>query len=86
MFRKESKEKFSLRKYKNGRTDSKLIGAISILGLAMFAGGGTAFANVTSGDQSEAVIINDIEKVPSSAKQPLQMIEIPVRKSQWMQL
>ena len=68
MFRKESKEKFSLRKYKNGRTDSKLIGAISILGLAMFAGGGTAFANVTSGDQSEAVIINDIEKVPSSAK------------------
>ena len=68
MFRKESKEKFSLRKYKNGRTDSKLIGVISILGLAMFAGGGTAFANVTSGDQSEAVIINDIEKVPSSAK------------------
>lgn len=68
MFRKESKEKFSLRKYKNGRTDSKLIGVISILGLAMFAGGGTAFANVTSGDQSEAVIINDIEKVPSTAK------------------
>ena len=68
MFRKENKEKFSLRKYKNGRTDSKLIGVISILGLAMFAGGGTAFANVTSGDQSEAVIINDIEKVPSSAK------------------
>ena len=68
MFKNERKEKFSLRKYKNGRTDSKLIGAISILGLAMFAGGGTAFANVTSSDQSEAVIINDIEKVPSSAK------------------
>lgn len=27
MFKKEQKEKFSFRKYKDGRTDSKLIGA-----------------------------------------------------------
>ena len=53
MFKNERKEKFSLRKYKNGRTDSKLIGAISILGLAMFAGGGTALANVSSDMKNE---------------------------------
>ena len=35
MFNNIKKEKFSLRKYKNGRTDSKLIGAIAILGIAM---------------------------------------------------
>ena len=44
MFKNFQKEKFSLRKYKDGRTDSKLIGAITILGIAMLAGGGTASA------------------------------------------
>ena len=48
MFKNTKKEKFSLRKYKDGRTDSKLIGAIAILGIAMLAGGGTASANVSS--------------------------------------
>ena len=68
MFKDNKKEKFSLRKYKNGRTDSKLIGAVAILGFAMLAGGGTASANVSSGDRSETTIVMDLERVPSSAK------------------
>ena len=57
MLKNSKKEKFSLRKYKNGRTDSKLIGAVVILGLSMLVGGGTAFANVTSGDRSETTVV-----------------------------
>ena len=68
MFKNNKKEKFSLRKYKNGRTDSKLIEAVAILGFAMLAGGGTASANVSSGDRSETTIVMDLERVPSSAK------------------
>ena len=48
MFKNIKKEKFSLRKYKNGRTDSKLIGAITFFGVAMLVGGGTASAIVIS--------------------------------------
>ena len=68
MFKNIRKEKFSLRKYKDGRTDSKLIGAITILGIAMLAGGGTASANVSSGGQNETTLVREFEKVTSSAK------------------
>ena len=74
MFKDNRKEKFSIRKYKNGRTDSKVIGAVAILGLAMLAGGGTAFANVTSGDKSETTVVMGAdnervtEKIPASNK------------------
>lgn len=68
MFKNIRKEKFSLRKYKDGRTDSKLIGAITILGVAMLAGGGTASANVSSGGQNETTLVSEFEKVPSTAK------------------
>lgn len=68
MFRNTKKEKFSLRKYKDGRTDSKLIGAITILGIAMLAGGGTASANVSSNGKNETTLVSEFEKVPSSAK------------------
>ena len=68
MFKNTKKEKFSLRKYKDGRTDSKLIGAITILGIAMLAGGGTASANVSSGGQNETTLVKEFEKVPSTAK------------------
>ena len=68
MFKNIKKEKFSLRKYKDGRTDSKLIGAITILGIAMLAGGGTASANVSSGGQNETTLVSKFEKVSSSAK------------------
>ena len=68
MFENTKKEKFSLRKYKDGRTDSKLIGAITILGIAMLAGGGTASANVSSGGQNETTLVSEFEKVSSTAK------------------
>ena len=68
MFKNIKKEKFSLRKYKNGRTDSKLIGAITILGLAMLVGGGTASANVSSDGKNETTLVSEFEKVSSSAK------------------
>ena len=68
MFKNTKKEKFSLRKYKDGRTDSKLIGAITILGIAMLAGGGTASANVSSDGKNETTLVSKFEKVSSTAK------------------
>ena len=68
MFKNIKKEKFSLRKYKDGRTDSKLIGAITILGLATLVGGGTASANVSSGGENETTLVSEFEKVSSTAK------------------
>ena len=68
MFKNTKKEKFSLRKYKDGRTDSKLIGAIAILGIAMLVGGGTASANVSSDGKNETELVSKFEKVSSTAK------------------
>lgn len=80
MFKNTKKEKFSLRKYKDGRTDSKLIGAITILGIAMLAGGGTASANVSSGGQNETTIVKEFEKVPSTAKTTFTDDQNPAKK------
>ena len=80
MFKNFQKEKFSLRKYKNGRTDSKLIGAITILGVAMLAGGGTASANVSSGGQNETTLVSKFEKVSSSAKTTFTDDQNPAKK------
>ena len=80
MFKNTKKEKFSLRKYKDGRTDSKLIGAITILGIAMLAGGGTASANVSSGGQSETTLVSEFKKVPSSAKTTFTDDKNPAKK------
>ena len=80
MFENTKKEKFSLRKYKDGRTDSKLIGAITILGIAMLAGGGTASANVSSGAQNETTLVSKFEKVSSSAKTTFTDDQNPARK------
>lgn len=80
MFNNIKKEKFSLRKYKNGRTDSKLIGAITILGIAMLAGGGTASANVSSGGQNETTLVSKFEKVSSTAKTTFTDDQNPAKK------
>ena len=80
MFKNIKKEKFSLRKYKDGRTDSKLIGAITILGIAMLAGGGTASANVSSGGQNETTLVSEFKKVPSSAKTTFTDDQNPAKK------
>ena len=80
MFKNIKKEKFSLRKYKNGRTDSKLIGAITILGLAMLVGGGTASANVVSDGKNETTIVSKFEKVSSTAKTTFTDDQNPAKK------
>ena len=80
MFKNTKKEKFSLRKYKDGRTDSKLIGAITILGIAMLAGGGTASANVSSDGKNETTLVSEFEKVSSTAKTTFTDDQNPAKK------
>ena len=80
MFKNIKKEKFSLRKYKNGRTDSKLIGAITILGVAMLVGGGTASANVSSDGKNETTLVSEFDKVPSTAKTTFTDDQNPTKK------
>ena len=80
MFKNFQKEKFSLRKYKNGRTDSKLIGAITILGVAMLVGGGTASANVSSDGKNETTLVSKFEKVSSTAKTTFTDDQNPAKK------
>ena len=80
MFKNFQKEKFSLRKYKDGRTDSKLIGAITILGIAMLAGGGSASANVSSDGKNETTLVSSFEKVSSSAKTTFTDDQNPAKK------
>ena len=80
MFKNIKKEKFSLRKYKNGRTDSKLIGAMTILGLAMLVGGGTASANVSSDGKNETTLVSEFEKVSSTAKTTFTDDQNPAKK------
>ena len=66
MFKNNKKEKFSLRKYKDGRTDSKLIGATLLVGMGLLASGGTASAAVTSNGTNEPTIVSDTSKVESA--------------------
>ena len=80
MFKNIKKEKFSLRKYKNGKTDSKLIGAITILGVAMLVGGGTASANVSSDGKNETTLVSEFDKVPSTAKTTFTDDQNPTKK------
>lgn len=80
MFKNDKKEKFSLRKYKDGRTDSKLIGAITILGVAMLVGGGTASANVSSDGKNETTLVSEFDKVSSTAKTTFTDDQNPTKK------
>ena len=67
MFKNNKKEKFSLRKYKDGRTDSKLIGATLLVGMGLLASGGTALANVSSNGGDSVTVVSDTSKVASTA-------------------
>ena len=67
MLKNNKKEKFSLRKYKDGRTDSKLIGATLLVGMGLLASGGTALANVSSNGIDTATMVTDTSKVASTA-------------------
>ena len=67
MFHTDRQEKFSLRKYKDGRTDSKLIGAtILATGVALAVGASPVAANVTSNGTNEPTIVSDTSKVEST--------------------
>ena len=66
MFKNNKKEKFSLRKYKDGRTDSKLIGATLLVGMGLLASGGTALAAVNSNSGDSVTLVSDTSKVAST--------------------
>ena len=67
MFHTNRQEKFSLRKYKDGRTDSKLIGAtILAAGFLSMAGINTVSADVVSNGTNEPTIVSDTSKVESA--------------------
>ena len=67
MFHTDRQEKFSLRKYKDGRTDSKLIGAtILAAGILSLAGINTVSADVVSNGTNEPTIVSDTSKVESA--------------------
>ena len=67
MFHTDRQEKFSLRKYKDGRTDSKLIGAtILATGVALAVGASPVAAAVTSNGTNEPTIVSDTSKVESA--------------------
>ena len=67
MFHTNRQEKFSLRKYKDGRTDSKLIGAtILAAGILTMAGINTVSADVVSNGTNEPTIVSDTSKVESA--------------------
>ena len=68
MFHTDRQEKFSFRKYKDGRTDSKLIGAtILATGVALAVGVSPVAANVTSNGTDTATMVTDTSKVASTA-------------------
>ena len=59
-------EKFSLRKYKDGRTDSKLIGAtILATGVALSVGASPVSAAVSSNGTDTVTVVSDTSKVES---------------------
>ena len=68
MFKKEQKEKFSFRKYKDGRTDSKLIGAtILAVGIGLSIGTNVVQADVVSKDNNAPTLVSDTTKVSSGS-------------------
>ena len=68
MFAKDKREKFSLRKYKDGRTDSKLIGAtILATGVALAVGASPVAAAVASNGGDSVTLVSDTSKVASTA-------------------
>ena len=67
MLKNNKKEKFSLRKYKDGRTDSKLIGATLLVGMGLLASSGTALANVSSNGADTATMVTYTSKVASTS-------------------
>lgn len=78
MFKKEQKEKFSFRKYKDGRTDSKLIGAtILAVGIGLSIGTNVVQADVVSKDNNAPTLVSDTTKVSSDSSATFRDDETP---------
>ena len=81
MFIKDKREKFSLRKYKDGRTDSKLIGAtILAAGVALAVGTSPVAADVTSNGTNAANVVRDTLKVDSTSATTFTDDQNPTKK------
>ena len=68
MFRDNKREIFSFRKYKNGRTDSKLIGATLLaLGVGLVTTTQSVSADVVNGaGGSEVALVDSVDKTTST--------------------
>ena len=74
-------EKFSLRKYKDGRTDSKLIGAtILATGVALSVGASPVSAAVSSNGTDTATVVSDTSKVASTSTTTFTDNQDPTKK------
>ena len=81
MFTKNKREKFSLRKYKDGRTDSKLIGAtILAASVALAVGASPVAANVTSNGANETKLVTDVLKADSTSATTFTDDQNPAKK------
>ena len=81
MFTRDKRERFSLRKYKDGRTDSKLIGAtILATGVALAVGASPVAANVTSNGANETKLVTDILKADSTSATTFTDDQDPTKK------
>ena len=82
MFHTDRQEKFSLRKYKDGRTDSKLIGAtILATGVALSVGASPVSAAVSSNGTDTATVVSDTSKVASTSTTTFTDNQDPTKKS-----
>lgn len=67
MFRDNKREIFSFRKYKNGRTDSKLIGATLLaLGVGLLTTGQVSADVVNGAGGSEVALVDSVDKTTSA--------------------
>ena len=74
-------EKFSLRKYKDGRTDSKLVGAtILATGVALSVGASPVSAAVSSNGTDTATVVSDTSKVASTSTTTFTDDQDPTKK------
>ena len=81
MFIKDKREKFSFRKYKDGRTDSKLIGATILAASVVLAvGASPVSAEITSNGANETKLVTDILKPESTSATTFTDDQDPTKK------
>ena len=77
MFKQNRRQIFSFRKFKDGRTDSKLIGAtILALGIGLVTTTNSVSANVVNGaGGNEVALVDSVDKTIQRIRIHLQMIQ-----------